>query len=78
MRKRSWSGNVASDVPADLDYNEDGSHPIEPISQAKDPDEDGRRAVYLAHGRVPSVSHLGAAGREIRSMKDNQNLRSGT
>lgn len=98
---------VVFDAPADLDYNEDGSHRIEPIPQAKDPDEVGRRAVELAHGRVTSVSgstivmpaesicvhgdrpnavdvargvrkHLSEAGVEIRSMKNNQDLRSGT
>jgi len=47
---------VIFDAPADLDYNDDGSHRIEPIPHAKDPDAVGRRAVELAHGTVTSFT----------------------
>jgi UPF0271 protein len=47
---------VIFDAPSDLDYNDDGSHRIEPIPQAKDPDEVGRRAVEIAHGSVTTIS----------------------
>ena len=47
---------VVFDAPADLDYNDDGSHRIEPVPQAKDPQKVAERAVELAGGTVTSYS----------------------
>ena len=47
---------VIFDAPADLDFEEDGTHVIEPIPQAKDPDMVADRAVQLATGKVTSVT----------------------
>lgn len=55
MRERNLP--VVFDAPADLDYNEDGSHRIEAVPQAKDPETVARRAIELAHGHV--TSHTG-------------------
>jgi len=55
-RLRNDGFPVVFDAPADLDYNEDGSHRIEPIPHAKDPAQVGARAVELALGRVTSIS----------------------
>ena len=44
------------DAPADLDFEEDGTHVIEPIPQAKDPVKVADRAVQLASGKVTSVT----------------------
>lgn len=52
LRKRGLP--VVFDAPADLDYNEDGSHRIEPIPQVKDPEAVARRALELAGGTVTS------------------------
>lgn len=47
---------VVFDAPADLDYNDDGSHRIEPVPQVKDPEKVAERAVELAGGTVTSFS----------------------
>lgn len=47
---------VVFDAPADLDFEQDGTHVIEPIPQAKDPLKVADRAAQLAGGKVTSVS----------------------
>ena len=54
LQLRSEGLPVVFDAPADLDYNDDGSHRIEPVPEAKDPEMVARRALELTGGRVTS------------------------
>lgn len=47
---------VVFDAPADLDFEQDGTHIIEAVPQAKDPHAVATRAVQLAEGRVPCIT----------------------
>ncbi len=53
---RSEGLPVIFDAPADLDYDEDGSHRIEAVPEAKDPDMVAMRALELTGGRVTSFT----------------------
>ena len=52
LRLRQEGLPVVFDAPADLDYDEDGSHRIEPVPQVKNPAKVAERAVELAGGTV--------------------------